>query len=83
MKGDLPVILALECNCILWDSQNVGVVEIDAISKVISLKIITLTVSLLPAFITFLTRVSGRQNLVIPSPWICPDNDMSHRTLQQ
>lgn len=82
MKGDLPVILALECNCILWDSQNVGVMEIDAISEVISLKITTLTVNLLPAFIIFLTRISGRQHLVIQSPRIPPDYDISHRTLQ-
>lgn len=81
MNGDLPVILALECNCILWDSQNVGVMEIDTISKVISLKITTLTVNLLPAFIVFLTGISGRWHFVIQSPWITPDNDILHRTL--
>lgn len=53
MNGDLPVLLALECNYILWDSQNVGVMEINAISKVISLKITTLTVNSLPSFIVF------------------------------
>lgn len=50
--------------------------EIDAISKVISLKITTLTVNLLPAFIIFLARMSGRQHIVIQSPWISPDNDI-------
>lgn len=56
--------------------------EIDAISKVISLKITTLTVNLLPAFIIFLARMSGRQHIVIQSPWISPDNDILCRTLQ-
>lgn len=80
MKGDLPVILVWECNCILWDSQNAGVMEIDAVSKVISLKITT--VNLFPAFIIFLTRMSGRKHLVIQLPWISPANKILHRTLQ-
>lgn len=57
--------------------------EIDAISKVISLKITTLTtVNLSLAFIIFLIRISGRQHLVFQTLGICPDNDVSHRTLK-
>lgn len=56
--------------------------EIDAISKVISLKITTSTVSLFPAFIVFLARVSGRQHVFIQSTCIPPDNGIPHRALQ-